>query len=113
VVTFRFEGSPEREEFSAFLQTCSRLFDRRVPFVAVVDARSGGMLGHEQILEAAAWLEGEDGRRRDFVKGVALVLPGPVQRAVLAAIVKITSVGPHRVFADVDSAAAWAVKLAG
>lgn len=113
VVTFTFNGAPDRAEFTAFLDACSRLFDRLVPFVAVVDARSGGVLGHEQILEAAAWLEREDGRRRDFVKGIALVLPGPVQRAVLAAIVRITSVGPHKVFADVESAAAWAVKLAG
>ena len=80
VVLASFFGAPAAFELTAFFEGCTALLARRQAFAAVVDARDAGMLDPKQIVEAASWLEREDGRRRAYCRGIALVLPGPIQR---------------------------------
>ncbi len=113
VVLMRFVGAPDKEAFAGFFAHASALLDRTRAFVLIIDARDGAALPFERVREAGAWLKAEAARREAYIKGTAFVLPGPVQRAVLSAVVRLAPVGAHEVFGDVPSAARWALDVLG
>jgi hypothetical protein len=110
VVLATFVGAPSRGEFSSFLDAWSALLCRQESFVVVVDGREGAALPFELISDAVAWLQLES-ERRQFCRGLALVLPSPVQRAVLGAILRVVTLGEHAVFDDVTPAVSWALRV--
>src|SRR5581483_4798430 len=111
VVLACFSASPSRAEFASFLDGCSLVLCRNEPFVVVVDGRDSTALPYELVVDAASWLEIEGERRRALCRGIALVLPGRVQRTVLGAIMGIAAIGPHAVFDDVPLAVSWALRV--
>ena len=114
VVTARFVGVPDRAEFGAFLEGALGLLRRRQPFVTIIDARQGGMLPFAYIKDAGAWLTQHGRTRAVYSRGTALVLPGPVQRTVLSAVLALAPMGDtYEVFKDVAAASAWAVRVLG
>ena len=113
VVLVSISGAPTRDEFRQLLEGCSRLLDRPQRFIAIVDARLAGRLSFDNVLDASAWFEKEDGRLRRRCRGAAFASPFVDPQRANAAFLRVCPLRRRATFDDVTPALRWAVEILG
>jgi hypothetical protein len=97
------------QEFDELLERFSKLMrERTQPYGLVLQTHHSTMMPIGQARRQAAWMKEEESELKRQVRGLALVLPSPVQRGVLKVVLKLQPIPvPHAVFQDADEALSW------
>lgn len=113
LVAIRVSGQIRDEEMSSYLAAMGALIDharqtgRRA--VHVIDARGSKISSAYQRQMMGAWMKAHDEANRQTCGGFAFVFDSAIIRGALTAVLWICPMpAPHRIFADVGEAMAWA-----
>lgn len=115
VLVVRMVGQPTDDEFAAYLddyETIMSEHDRYgIVYVTMPDAP---MTTSRHARMQAKWIAAHEEEIRQRCARVGFVLPSPLMRGVLRAILAMQSMPvPYRVFDDEELAIAWVNELAG
>jgi len=104
----RFEGVTTDAQFEAYLDHVLRITRRGEMHAMVYDASQAGWIPPSQRQLQADWMREHDKLNRDLTAGLAFVLPSPLLRGVLTAILWLTPMPcPHTVTRTLDHGVAW------
>ena len=112
IIHFR-NGAPSDEEFEAYLETYSGYLARGERFATVFNtAPDMPMTKPRHAKLQAAWMKAQRETLSKWVRGTAFVLPSPVARGVLRAILAMQGMATaYEIFRGFDEALAWAKGL--
>ncbi len=105
-----YEGAPTDEEFDAHLETLRASLTARDarPRVVITDATLSEPAPATQRRRQAAWMKENAPLLRRLMIGCAFVIPSPVVRGILTAILWVQPLpSPHVVCATLDEALDW------
>ena len=114
VLSITFTAEPTDEEFAEYLDRYSKVYIGRRERYALVLITAPGlpMTKPAQARAQANWIRDNEDVIENLCAGIAFVLPSPVQRGVLRAILWMQGLpAPHRVFQDVDEGHRWVDSL--
>lgn len=108
----RVVGQPTDEDFKAYLADFDAVLNRGLPYASIMITKP-----HTPMTKArharmqASWLATNEQRIRDLCAGAAFVLPSPVMRGVLRAILKMQGLPvPYKVFREEEEGIRWALE---
>lgn len=108
----RWVGQPTDEEFQAYLDEYNAVLRRRLPYASVtITMPHTPMTKARHARMQAKWMADQEEPIREFCAGAALVLPSPVMRGVLRAILSMQKMPiPYKVFREEDEGIRWALE---
>jgi hypothetical protein len=110
LVRVTFEGHVADHVFDRYLETMSRLLQRRMKNAIVFDARLAKSPTPMQRSKQAAWLKANRETIQRYSCGSAFVIASAVIRGALTAILWVAPIpGAHVVVATLPEAEAWAI----
>ena len=106
----RFSARPTAAEFETYLQTLDDVLERNDRYALMfVTAPGAKMPSHRHALRQASWISERKQRIQARNAGVAFVLPSPLMRGFLRAVLAITPMHTqHEVFREEDDGLGWA-----
>lgn len=105
----RFDGGVDDDAFRAYLGQLTAWLDRGERYAIVLDARTATPPPAAQRRMQADMMKSEHTRLNKLCVGGAFVIPSPLVRGALTAILWIQPLPwEHTVVADVETAEAWA-----
>lgn len=109
MVRITMRGPATTEEFEAYLERRTRLLDRSVAHVTVLDARQAVVPTKALRELQARWIREHEHRIRAFSRGIAYVFESSSFRFVLSSIFVLSPPpSPYLVTASIDEAVQWA-----
>ncbi len=106
--TFVFRQRVSDADFDEYLRAYDGIVARGEPWVSIFDARDVRPLDSRQVRRQADWIKRNAESLRTLNLGIAFVIPSPMIRGVLKAILWIQPLPqPHVVVADMGAAHAW------
>ena len=110
LVVVRYDGQPDEATFAAYLERYTALVSRGMPYAAIYVTMSGARMPPASYAKRqAAWMKEYAEVTGQYCRGLAFVLPSPLMRGVLRAILTMQPLGaPHVVLDDEQQALAWA-----
>jgi len=110
LVRVTFEGHVADHVFDRYLETMSRVLQRRMKNAIVFDARLARSPTAMQRSKQVAWLKANRETIQTYSCGSAFVVASTVIRGVLTAILWVAPIpGAHVVVATLPEAEAWAI----
>jgi hypothetical protein len=109
VMVIRFSGAPTDAEFEAYLERYDTYLNRtdRYGLIMVTEPNTP-MTKSKHARMQAAWIKERFARLSDRCVGIAFVLPSPMMRGVLKAILAMQTLPvPYAVSSGEESAAEW------
>ncbi len=108
LITFAFRDHVSDREFDEYLAFYDRLVARNEPWVSLFDAREVRPLESKQVWRQADWIKRNAAALRKLNLGIAFVIPSPVIRGVLKAILWLQPLPqPHVVVANMSAGYGW------
>lgn len=105
----RFDGAVDDDAFRGYLQELTAWLDRGQRYAIVLDARTASPPPAHQRRMQADMIKAEAKRLKQLCVGGAFVIPSPLVRGALTAILWIQPLPwEHTVVADLEAAEAWA-----
>ena len=100
----RFEGVPTDAQFKAYLDHVLRITQRGEMHAMVYDATLAGWIPPSQRRLQADWMREHDQLNRDLTVCMSFVLPSPLLRGVLTAILWLQPMPcPHNVVSTLEA----------
>jgi hypothetical protein len=110
LVTVTFVGQVAEYEFDRYLQTMSRVLQRRAKNAIVFDARRAANPNATQRSKQAAWLKSHRDPIEKYSCGSAFVIASAIIRGGLTAILWVAPIpGEHTVVATLAEGETWAI----
>lgn len=104
----RFEGIASDAQFAAYLAHVLRITQRGEVHAMVYDASAAGWVPPSQRQLQVEWMREHDKLNRDTTAGLAFVLPSPLVRGVLTAMLWLAPMPcPHLVARTLDQGLVW------
>lgn len=115
VLVVRMVGQPTDDEFAAYLDAYEGLMGEHDRYgIVYVTMPNAPMTKSRHARMQAKWIAAHEDEIRRRCVGVGFVLPSPIMRGVLRAILAMQSMPvPYRVFDDEEMAIAWVNELVG
>lgn len=109
LLVIRFDGTPTDAEFAAYLSRYEKYLERSDRYgLSLVTKPSAPMTKAKHARMQAAWINEHFDRLRDRCVGLAFVLPSPMTRGVLKAILSMQRLPvQHSVHATESDAHDW------
>lgn len=106
----RFSGRPTADEFEAYLDTLDAMLEDKDRYALMFVTAPGAKLpSHRHALRQATWISERKERIQARNAGVAFVLPSPLMRGFLRAVMAITPMHTaHEVFREESNGRDWA-----
>ena len=110
LVTITFGAVKANEEnFQAYLDEMSRLYERKEPLIIIFDATNATFPGIKYQQRQAKWLADHRKTMETYCMGTAYVIPNDIIRTVLKAIFSLQQQPvPYEIFATPEGGLAWA-----
>jgi hypothetical protein len=108
LVVFRFRGRTTMEELERYLQRQEAMLARQQPMASLVLAEEAKLWETPVMRRQAEWIKARKDELRRLSLGAALVIPSPVIRGMLKAILWIQPMPqPHTVVATPEEGLRW------
>jgi hypothetical protein len=108
LITFAFRGSVSAADFDEYLAAYDAILARDKQWVSIFDARDVRPLDSKQVRRQADWIKRNAAVLSRLNLGIAFVIPSPMIRGVLRAILWIQPLPqPHVVVANMSAAYSW------
>jgi len=110
LTTFVFRERVSDADFDKYLSLYDAIVARGEPWVSIFDARDVRPLDSKQVRRQAEWIKRNREALSKLNVGIAFVIPSPMIRGVLKAILWMQPLPqPHVVVASISAAYAWCV----
>jgi hypothetical protein len=108
LVVFTFRGTITMPELERYLSESERLLERTQPYAGLVIAADVRPLEVALVRRQAQWMKVNRERVKQKSLGVALVIPSPMIRGVLKAILWLEPMPqPHKLCSNLEDAVSW------
>lgn len=108
LVRITLEGTIDDDAFRRYLDECTLLLNRGLPYAIVMDASRAGSAGSPQRRMQADFMREHHDRMRTFCMGCAFVIDSMVVRGMMTAVLWLQPMPcPHVVVSRVVEAESW------